>query len=44
MLELVGIFYLGCGLEVSVNSFNKIMFKLWYDVLDIFNILYLFLI
>ncbi|WP_428774992.1 D-alanine--D-alanine ligase [Vibrio sp.] len=43
MLELAGIPYLGCGPEASVNSFNKITSKLWYDALGIANTPYLFL-
>lgn len=43
ILEMSGIPYLGCGPEASVNSFNKITSKLWYDAIGIPNTPYLFL-
>jgi D-alanine-D-alanine ligase len=43
ILEISAIPYLGCGPEASVNSFNKITSKLWYDAIGIPNTPYLFL-
>lgn len=43
LLTMWNIPYLGCGAEASVNSFNKITSKLWYDALAIPNTPYLFL-
>ncbi|EPE37885.1 D-alanine--D-alanine ligase [Candidatus Photodesmus katoptron] len=43
MLELAKIPYLGCGPEASINSFNKITSKLWYNALGIPNTPYIFL-
>ncbi|MDA9557290.1 D-alanine--D-alanine ligase [Vibrio sp.] len=42
-LVMAGIPYLGCDAQASVNSFNKITSKLWYDALNIPNTPYLFL-
>ncbi|CCO45746.1 putative D-alanine--D-alanine ligase [Vibrio nigripulchritudo SOn1] len=43
IFELAKIPYLGCGPEASINSFNKITSKLWYDALGIPNTPYVFL-
>lgn len=43
LLELAHIPYLGCSAEASINCFNKITSKLWYDALAIPNTPYLFL-
>ncbi|CAH0535150.1 D-alanine--D-alanine ligase [Vibrio stylophorae] len=42
-LELVGVPYLGCGAEASLNCFNKITTKLWFDAVGIPNTPYCFL-
>ncbi|NLS13382.1 D-alanine--D-alanine ligase [Vibrio sp. SM6] len=43
LFEMAKIPYLGCGAEASINSFNKITSKLWYDALQIPNTPYVFL-
>lgn len=35
--ELIGLPYVGCGPEASINCFNKVTSKLWFDALHIPN-------
>ncbi|MDO9181990.1 MAG: D-alanine--D-alanine ligase [Bacteriovorax sp.] len=35
--ELIGLPYIGCGPEASINCFNKVTSKLWFNALEIPN-------
>jgi D-alanine-D-alanine ligase len=35
--ELIGLPYVGCGPEASINCFNKVTSKLWFNALEIPN-------
>lgn len=41
--ELIGLPYVGCGPEASLNCFNKVTSKLWFDALGIPNTPFVFL-
>ena len=41
--ELIGLPYIGCGPEASMNCFNKVTSKLWFNALEIPNTPFAFL-
>ena len=41
--ELIGLPYIGCGPEASINCFNKVTSKLWFNALEIPNTPFAFL-
>jgi D-alanine-D-alanine ligase len=41
--ELIGLPYVGCGPEASINCFNKVTSKLWFNALNIPNTPFAFL-